>query len=258
MDSGRRYRAKVAPRRRGDPYDAHLWTETHFKAIEQTTQGRHVFVVFTIRAFGERAGRQVRRIGSGFGYEGDSPTLSGPRCASVHGFSLHANTHIPAHRRDQLERLIRYTARGAVSLERLAQDEGGDLLYTFTRAWSDGTRGITLSPLELLEKLAALVPPPRAHQVRYSGWLAAHSKLRSAISPTSCQQGLKAAASPASSRWGWARLLKRVFAIDRERCPRCPSGTLRIIAAIPSRSVIRRILCHLKLATAPQRLLRRV
>ncbi len=84
-------------------------------------------------AFGERAGQKVRRIGSGFGSEGESPILTGTRCASVHGFSLHANTHIPAHRRDQLERLIRYTARGAVSLERLEHDEGGDLLYTFTR-----------------------------------------------------------------------------------------------------------------------------
>ena len=70
-------------------------------------------------AFGERAGEKVRRIGSGFGYEGERPALTGPRCASVNGFSLHANTEIPAHRRDQLERLIRYTARGAVSLERL-------------------------------------------------------------------------------------------------------------------------------------------
>jgi hypothetical protein len=67
-------------------------------------------------AFGERAGQIVRRMGSGFGYEGESPTLSGTRCASVHGFSLHANTQIPAHRRDPLERLIRSTARGALSL----------------------------------------------------------------------------------------------------------------------------------------------
>jgi hypothetical protein len=68
-----------------------------------------------------------------------------------------------------LERLIRYTARGAVSLERLEADEGGDLLYTFTRPWSDGTTGIKLSPLELLEKLAAPVPLPRLHLVRYGG-----------------------------------------------------------------------------------------
>jgi len=120
-------------------------------------------------AFGERAGQQVRRIGAGFGDEGERPVLIGPQCARVHGFSLHANTQIPAHRRDQLERLIRYTARGAVSLERLAQDAHGDLVYTFTHPWSNGTTGIRLSPLELLEKLAALVPLPRVHLVRYGG-----------------------------------------------------------------------------------------
>jgi hypothetical protein len=105
----------------------------------------------------------VRRIGSGFGYEGEHPALTGPRCASINGFSLHANTQVPAHRRDQLERLLRYMARGAVALERLAEDAHGDLVYTFTKPWSDGTTGITLSPLELLEKLAAIVPLPRVH-----------------------------------------------------------------------------------------------
>jgi hypothetical protein len=52
-------------------------------------------------AFGERAGETVRRIGSGFGYAGERPERKGPRCASVNGFSLHTNTAIPAHRRDQ-------------------------------------------------------------------------------------------------------------------------------------------------------------
>jgi len=95
-------------------------------------------------AFGERAGQKVRRIGSGFGYEGEHPALTGTRCASVNGFSLHANTQVPAHRRDQLERLLRYMARGAVALERLAEDAHGDLVYTFTKPWSDGTTGITV------------------------------------------------------------------------------------------------------------------
>jgi hypothetical protein len=114
----------------------------------------------------QRAGQHVRRIGSGFGYEGEHPALMGTRCASVHGCSLHANTQVPAHRRDQLQRLLRYTARGAVALERLAEDAHGDLVYTFTKPWSDGTTGITLSPLELLEKLSALVPLPRVHLIR--------------------------------------------------------------------------------------------
>ena len=46
-------------------------------------------------AFGEPAGQRVRRMGSGFAYEGEGPPLSGTRCASVHGFSLHAGTDIP-------------------------------------------------------------------------------------------------------------------------------------------------------------------
>ena len=195
----------------------------------------------------------MRRIGTGFGAEGEAPTLTGPRCASVQGFSLHANTQVPAHRLDQLERLLRFTARGAVSLERLEQDANGDLVYTFTHAWSDGTTGIRLSPMELLEeKLAALVPLPRVHLGRYGCCLAPHSHLRGAIIPTPRQQGVdKEATDTGSLRWRWARLLKRVFALDMARCPWCQEGTLRIIAAITHGEVIRTILRHLKLAVDP-------
>ena len=68
---------------------------------------------------------------------------------------MYANTAIPAHRRDQVERLMRDTTRGAVSLERLAAEANGDLMYPFHRPGSDGTPGSKLSPLELWEKLAA-------------------------------------------------------------------------------------------------------
>jgi putative transposase len=151
-----------------------------------------------------------------------------------------------------LERLIRYTARGAVSLERLEQDAYGDLIYTFTKPWSDGTTGITLSPVELLEKLAALVPLPRVHLVRYGSCLAPQSTLRGVIIPTPRQQGLEEPeAGTPSPHWSWARLLKRVFGIAMERCPVCQQGTLRIIAAITEVSVIRKILRHLKPAVDP-------
>jgi hypothetical protein len=135
----------------------------------------------------------------------------------------------------------------------------------FTTPWSDGTTGITLSPVELLEKLAALVPLPRVHLVRYGGCLAPHSSLRGAITPTLRQQGMEEDdATTESPRWSWARLLKRVFALDmaaclpplcgrREPCdlPLCRQGSLRIIAAITQAEVIRKILRHLKLAADP-------
>ncbi len=59
-------------------------------------------------AWGERAGQRVRRIGAGFSSAAEGPTLTGPHCASVQGFSVHAHTQVPAYQRDELERLIRY------------------------------------------------------------------------------------------------------------------------------------------------------
>ena len=54
-------------------------------------------------------------------------------------------------------------------------------------------------------------------------------------------------------RLSWAKLLKRVFEIDMERCPNC-GGELKIIAAILEAPVIERILMHLGLqARAPPR-----
>jgi Putative transposase len=202
-------------------------------------------------AFGERAAQKVRRMGSGVGSEGERPPLSGTRCASLQGFSHHANPHLPAHRRDPLERLLRYTARGARSLERLAQDEGGDLLYTFTQGGSEGTRGIRLSPLERFEQLAALVPPPRVHPGRYAGGLAAHRQLRGAMTPTLRQPGIEVQPRPASSRWVWARRLNRVLSIDLERGPHGHPGALRLIAALTSGAVLRRLLSPLQRAPDP-------
>jgi len=138
------------------------------------------------------------------------------------------------------------------SKERLAEDTNGDLVYTFTTPWSDGTTGITLSPVELLEKLAALVPLPRVHLVRYGGCLAPHSSRRGAVTPTLRQQGVEEDdATTESPRWSWARLLKRVFALDMATCPLCRQGSLRIIAAITQAEASRKILRHLKLAADP-------
>ena len=138
-----------------------------------------------------------------------------------------------------------------MSLERLAQDANGDLVYTFTHPWSDGTTGIRLSPVELLEKLAVLVPLPHVHLVRYGGCLAPHSHLRGAILPTPRQQGVDAERDARSPCWNWARLLQRVFALDMVHCPFCQCGTLRLIAVITQGEVIRKLLHHLKLSADP-------
>ena len=106
--------------------------------------------------------------------------------------------------------------------------------------------------MELLEKLAALVPLPRVHLVRCGGCLAPHSHLRGALIPTPRQQGVEDAATDTGApRWSWVRRLKRVFALDMARYPWCQRGVLRIIAAITHGEVIRKLLRHLQLAVDP-------
>jgi hypothetical protein len=48
----------------------------------------------------------------------------------------------------------------------------------------DGSTSLTLAPLDLLDRLAALIPPPRRHRHRYHGVFAPHSPLRPAV--TAC------------------------------------------------------------------------
>ena len=43
---------------------------------------------------------------------------------------------------------------------------------------------------------------------------------------------------------GWAKLLKRIFDIDIQTCPEC-GGRIKVISAILSQQVIKRILSHL-------------
>ena len=83
---------------------------------------------------------------------------------------------IPSHRRDRLERLIRYIARPPVCTERLSLNKEGQVEYRFKRPWTDGRTHVVLSPLEFIEKLSALVPLPYLNLTRYSGVLAPNSR----------------------------------------------------------------------------------
>lgn len=43
------------------------------------------------------------------------------------------------------------------------------LQFSLKTPWADGTTSLLLSPTELIEKLATLVPPPRSNLIRYHG-----------------------------------------------------------------------------------------
>jgi len=129
-------------------------------------------------ATGPEAGEPCRRLGdqvdpSPEDEAGVEPLATAPpRCVRQGGMSLHADVGVPARDRRRLERLCRYVARPPLALGRLEALSDGRLAYRVKTPWRDGTTHVVMERRELLERLAPLIPPPRAHQVRYHGILA--------------------------------------------------------------------------------------
>jgi len=182
-------------------------------------------------------------------------------CVSAQGFSLHADTWCGPQQRQKLEQLCRYITRPALGHKRLRRTPAGDVVLQLKTPYRDGTTHLVMTPLEFLERLAALVPRPRLHLLRFHGVLAPNAALRAQIVPGEIDDhapntaGGESDGSSASTRarMSWAQLLKRVFAIDLTACPQC-GGTLTILAAIDDPAVTIKILTHLGLPSrAPPR-----
>ena len=211
-------------------------------------------------AFGPRAGHKVLTLRGAMPRE---DRVRQPLCADIDGFSLHAAVRVEAHDRKRLEQLCRYITRPALSDERLQLNDAGQVELKLKTPWRDGTTHLVMSPLEFMQRLAALVPRPRLHLIRFHGVLAPNAKLRPLVVPQGPevqeQTTEVAAVSECETetvqarphRISWARLLKRVFDIDMQHCPNCRSGELKIIAAILERPVIGKILSHLGLDPQP-------
>ncbi len=131
------------------------------------------------------------------------------------------------------------------------------------RVWSDGTAAIVLSPVELVERLVALVPPPRANQVIYRGVLAGNAAWRPEVVPPPPREAPDVAAARRAKRLtrhprinlvdarpGWAELLKRVFDVDGFACPGC-GGPLALRCIVVNPPATTRILAGLERATGP-------
>jgi len=87
-----------------------------------------------------------------------------------------------------LEKLCRYVARSAIANERLKRTDCGQVVLTLKTPFRDGTTHLVMSPLELLQRLAALVPRPRLNLIRFHGVLAPNAKWRSQVVPDLCSE----------------------------------------------------------------------
>ena len=76
-----------------------------------------------------------------------------------------------------MARLLRYGTRPAFAQERLSL-ENGRVVYKLPKPFWTGQIHVILEPLEFLRRLAALIPTPRFHTIRYHGFFAAAAKDR--------------------------------------------------------------------------------
>ena len=144
-----------------------------------------------------------------------------------HGFGLHAATEVEANDRDRLIKLCRYVQRPTLAADRLKSLDDGRFYYAFKRVWKNGAKGIYFDGPDLIERLSALIPPPRKNTIRYHGAFAPRSKLNQALKVwVQAQRKDRRKALSHKQRVYWlllSELLKRTFKVDVQRCPNCGS-----------------------------------
>jgi hypothetical protein len=135
-----------------------------------------------------------------------------------------------------------------IAIKRLSVDDRGRVVYRYKRPFRDGSTHVVLEPLDFIARLAALVPRPRLNLTRFHGIFAPNAKHRHKIVPRRVRGRVND--DKPLAPMSWAQRLKRVFAIDIEKCPAC-GGNLRIIACIEEPQLIRQILSHIQQRDGP-------
>ena len=197
-------------------------------------------------AFGPNAGRKALTLQTIPAVTEDPRSLVSKQA----GFSLHAGVACKAGQRKKLERLCRYVTRPPISEQRLTIAGNGNLIYALKTPYDNGTTHVVLSPMEFIGRLAALVPRPRVNLTRFHGVFSPNSKLREKVVPAKPVQD-KPPGKAGGYGLTWAQRLKRVFAIDIEKCDKC-GGKVKVIATIEDPEVIEKILKHLGLDQAAE------
>ena len=187
-----------------------------------------------------------------------------PWSAEHEGWSVHAGVTVEKGDADGRERLCRYVLRHPLSLQRLGWTRDGRVSYLVKYPRSPKRTHLLLDPVQLLARLASLIPPPRHPLVRYFGVLSSASRWRPHVVPSVPPQRKPTCTLPSSARaksqqpidltgcapakdpepeprppserrsrgclqaatryLSWADLLKRVYDIDALCCPRCGGG----------------------------------
>jgi hypothetical protein len=120
--------------------------------------------------------------------------------------------------------------------------------------YSDGTTHLLFTYGEFIEKLVALVPPPRSHLVRWAGVFAPNSPYRKEISlEAEIKKGFQFESGDEKDgikNYSWSKMLAKVFKIDVTKCEGC-GGEMQAMGSVQDRLSVERYLKHVGIDHKP-------
>jgi predicted Zn-ribbon and HTH transcriptional regulator len=131
-----------------------------------------------------------------------------------------------------LDYLARYTHRVAISNHRITAVADGQVSFTYRDRQHGGVlRDLTLPAASFIDRFLLHVVPPRFPRIRHVGFLANCTKK---IRLAQCRRLLDAAPPPAPPTRTTAEQMHALTGVDRSRCPHCHTGTMAIVARVPT------------------------
>jgi hypothetical protein len=153
------------------------------------------------------------------------------------GFHVHHHVRIEAEDVKGRSHLARYAARAPVALSRITYDAEEGVVRIVSDKPAGPTAGThTFEPLEFLARLLAHVPRKSEIYVRYYGaysvrrraaWRKSAVRSRVTLHPEEATEPVPERVRARRRRW--AELLRKIWNVDVETCPRC-GGPMTILA----------------------------
>jgi hypothetical protein len=155
------------------------------------------------------------------------------------------------HNEEGLENLARYIIRASFSQERMtyvAANNSSDGVSKVIYQSKDGRSTKTFDALDWLAQLSTHIPNRGEQMVRYYGYYSNKSRglRKKAHTDDDVPALIESEASSKEFRKNWARLIQKIYNVDPLLCPKC-FGSMRIIAFIEDRQIVKKILQHLDL-----------
>lgn len=161
------------------------------------------------------------------------------------GFNVFCGSRIYPRDETAMENLARYIIRASFSQVRMRYaEEEGIVVY---RSKGDKEQK-AFDALEWLAAMCSHVPGKGEQMVRYYGYYSnvCRGKRRKENQDKWIPCILEPDESSKESRKNWARLVRKIYAVDPLVCPKC-TGQMRIISFIEDQQIVKKILAHLGL-----------